>query len=69
MIAAIIVVARLSDGVTDPLIGVLSDKLRTRIGRRKPWIILGTPLLMLSIYMLFPAAAGPERCGTSASGS
>ena len=60
VIAAIIVVARLSDGVTDPLIGVLSDKLRTRIGRRKPWIILGTPLLMLSIYMLFLPPPAPS---------
>ena len=34
--AAIIFAARLSDVVTDPLIGVLSDKLRTPIGRRKP---------------------------------
>ena len=51
--AAIIFAARLSDVVTDPLIGVLSDKLRTPIGRRKPWIIIGTPVLMLSVYMLF----------------
>lgn len=51
--AAIIFAARLSDVVTDPLIGVLSDRWRTPIGRRKPWIIVGTPLLMLSMYMLF----------------
>ena len=51
--AAIIFAARLSDVVTDPLIGGLSDKLRTPIGRRKPWIIIGTPVLMLSVYMLF----------------
>ena len=60
VIAAIIVVARLSDGITDPLIGVLSDKLRTPIGRRKPWILLGTPLLMLSIYMLFLPPPNPS---------
>ena len=53
VIAFIIVLARLSDGVTDPLIGILSDKLRTPFGRRKPWILVGTPVLMLSIYMLF----------------
>ena len=60
VIAAIIVVARLSDGITDPLIGVLSDKLRTRIGRRKPWILAGTPVLMLSIYMLFLPPPNPS---------
>ncbi len=57
--AAIIFVARLSDVVTDPLIGVLSDKWRTPIGRRKPWILAGTPLLMISIYMLFLPPENP----------
>ena len=45
--------ARLSDAFTDPLIGVLSDKTETRLGKRKPWILAGTPLLMLSLYYLF----------------
>jgi GPH family glycoside/pentoside/hexuronide:cation symporter len=58
--AAIIFVARLSDVVTDPLIGTLSDKLRTPIGRRKPWIIAGTPFLMLSVYMLFIPPENPS---------
>ena len=53
VIALIILLARVTDLVTDPLIGIISDKWRTRMGRRKPWILAGTPLLMLSIYMLF----------------
>lgn len=53
VMATIIFFARFSDVITDPLIGVLSDKLHTPIGRRKPWILIGTPLLMLSVYMLF----------------
>ena len=57
--AAIIFAARLSDVVTDPLIGVLSDKMRTPIGRRKPWILVGTPLLMYSMYMLFLPPENP----------
>ena len=51
--SAIIFAARLSDAFTDPLIGVLSDKTKSRWGRRKPWIAAGAPLLMLSLYMLF----------------
>ena len=30
-------VARIFDAITDPLIGYLSDRTRTRLGPRKPW--------------------------------
>ena len=46
-------VVRLSDVVTDPLAGYLSDRTRSRFGRRKPWIAAAAPLLMLAVYMLF----------------
>ena len=59
-ISAIIFVARLSDAFTDPLIGVLSDKTKSRWGRRKPWIVAGAPLLMLSLYMLFVPPESPS---------
>jgi glycoside/pentoside/hexuronide:cation symporter, GPH family len=57
----IIALTRVSDVVTDPLIGILSDRTRSRFGRRKPWIAAGVPLLMLSAWMLFapPPGAGP----------
>jgi Na+/melibiose symporter-like transporter len=55
----VIFAARLSDAFTDPLIGVLSDRTRTPWGRRKPWILAGAPLLMLSIYKLFIPPSDP----------
>ena len=58
--SAIILGARLSDAFTDPLIGVLSDKTKSRWGRRKPWIFAGAPLLMLSLYMLFVPPENPS---------
>jgi Na+/melibiose symporter-like transporter len=39
--------------VTDPLMGELSDRWQTRFGRRKPWLFIGTPLMMLGVYNLF----------------
>jgi GPH family glycoside/pentoside/hexuronide:cation symporter len=57
--SAIIFAARLSDAFTDPLIGVLSDRTKSRWGRRKPWIVAGAPLLMLSLYMLFVPPEAP----------
>lgn len=44
---------RLSLVAVEPLIGVLSDRTRTRFGRRKPWIVAGLPLLMLGTFMVF----------------
>lgn len=52
-VGTILMLARLSDVATDPIIGQLSDRTRTRFGRRKPWIIGGVPLTLLSIWMLF----------------
>lgn len=52
-IGLLLMVARISDVVTDPLIGALSDRTRSRFGRRKPWMAAGVPLMMVSAYQLF----------------
>jgi GPH family glycoside/pentoside/hexuronide:cation symporter len=49
-------VARISDVITDPLIGALSDRTVGRYGRRKPWMAAGVPLMMVSAYQLFAPA-------------
>ena len=52
--------ARAWDAVIDPLIGNLSDRTRSRWGRRKPWLVVGTPLLMIATvaFCLPPAGVG-----------
>ena len=52
-VGMILMVARLWDVVTDPVIGYLSDRTKTRFGRRKPWILVSIPLVMLSVQHLF----------------
>ena len=44
---------RLSDTLLDPFIGVAIDRTRTRFGRYRPWLVLGTPVLMVAVFMLF----------------
>ena len=46
---------RLIDTFIDPGLGILMDRTRTRIGRYRPWLIAGVPLLMLPVFMLFDA--------------
>jgi len=53
VVGVVLIVARLFDVLSDPLVGVLSDRTRSRFGRRRPWIVVGTPLLMLAVWNLF----------------
>lgn len=53
VIGAILVTSRILDGITDPLIGYLSDSTRTAIGRRKPWIIAGGLLCIVGVWFWF----------------
>ena len=52
-IAVVVLVAKLFDAVTDPLIGYYSDRRRLKTGSRKPLIALGGLLIAPSAYCLF----------------
>jgi glycoside/pentoside/hexuronide:cation symporter, GPH family len=56
-LATATLVARLFDGITDPLIGYLSD----RSGRRKPWMVAGAVVVAAGAWFLYnpSPAAGP----------
>ena len=53
VIGTLLALSRISDVVTDPLIGYLSDRWKTRWGRRKPWVLIGTPIFGLGMWLLF----------------
>ena len=53
-----LLLARIWDLLTDPLMGRLSDTLRTPWGRRRPWMLLGVPFVLISAWFLFPPAEG-----------
>ena len=55
LLADLLLIARFTDVITDPLIGQWGDTTKTRFGRRKPWIVLGVPLMLYSVYKLFIA--------------
>lgn len=57
-VGAAFTIVRLLDIAFDPLIGAVMDRTRTPIGRYRPWLIAGAPILMVSVYMLFNPAPG-----------
>ncbi len=52
-LGAILLVVRIFDAFTDPVIGLISDRTRTPLGRRRPFIAIGSVLTILSIILLF----------------
>ncbi len=60
--ASLIAFSKIYDAVTDPLMGVITDRTQSSLGRRRPWLFLGTFLCALALPLLFitPAAlSGP----------
>ncbi len=54
-----LLLARIFDVVSDPLIGALSDRSTSRWGRRKPWILLGAIISGYAIVQLAHPPAQP----------
>lgn len=52
-IGTAMLLGRLTDIITDPLIGWLSDRWHSRLGRRRAWLLIGPPVLLVSSWMLF----------------
>lgn len=63
LVGAIFMLSRIWDAVSDPLIGVLSDRTRSRFGRRKPWIAAGAPLFAVSAAAIFAPTLVGARPG------
>ena len=52
---------RLFDGFTDPVFGVLGDRIQTRWGRRRPAILFSIPFLLYGVYRVFmPSSPATE---------
>ena len=61
-LGAILLIVRLFDAFTDPVIGLVSDRIRTPMGRRRPLIALGALFTVFAILLLFnpPPGLGPN---------
>ena len=59
--ATLLLVSKLYDMVTDPLMGVISDRSKTRWGRRRPFLMLGGAISATGLALVFnPPAIGSQ---------
>ncbi len=52
-VGAVFTLARVWDVVTDPVMGLVIDRFDSRWGRRKHWIALSIPILLISVWAVF----------------
>ncbi len=52
-VAALLLIVRLSDGITDIIMGMIADRTETRWGKFRPWILFSAPLLGLFMVLVF----------------
>jgi len=52
LVGIILFLSRFTDVITDPIIGMMSDKFDSHYGKRKPFLIIGAIILSASFYAL-----------------
>ena len=58
----ILLVARIFDAFNDPFMGVIVEKTKTRWGKFRPWLMIGTLLNAVILFLMF--AAPPALSGS-----
>ena len=48
-----VTIMRVFDAVTDPIIGAQMDRTSTKIGKFRPFMIIGSVIMALSVFALY----------------
>ena len=68
VISVIMLIARIWDGINDPMMGIICEKTQSRWGRYRPYLLFGAPILGFCTVLAFtrPGWTGPMQalyCG------
>lgn len=66
VMGVILLVARVFDALNDPFMGALVAKTRTRWGRFRPWLLIGTILNAVILFVMFSAPPALDGAGLTA---
>lgn len=61
LIGVALSVGRFWDAITDPAVGHISDRTRSRFGRRRPYMVFGAPFLAVAFILQWCAPAGQSQ--------
>lgn len=53
VVGTIFGIGRIWDAVADPIVGTWSDRVRTRWGRRRPFLLAATPVIAVAILLVY----------------
>lgn len=57
-IAAMMFICRITNGVGELLVGLLIDKTKSKLGKARPWILVGSFTCALPVWLLFSTPEG-----------
>ena len=63
---AILLIARVFDAFNDPIMGVVVAKTRTKWGKFRPWLMIGTITNAVILYVMFTAPPSLDGAGLTA---
>ena len=63
---AILLIARVFDAFNDPIMGVVVAKTRTKWGKFRPWLMIGTITNAVILYVMFSAPPSLDGAGLTA---